>query len=87
MPLNQELMLLISMPDSDINVSQMHIPPKSHFQKAVGMVKIIMWSFEQNENDIKLNFVLNISAYMRKHFFKQFHYTEKQTFLPLAMEL
>ena len=39
MPINQESLLLIFMPNSAITVSQMHIPPKTHFQKAVGGVK------------------------------------------------
>ena len=38
MPINEELLLLISMPNSAVTVSQMHIPPKTHFQKAVGGV-------------------------------------------------
>ena len=39
MPISQESLLLISMPNSTITVSQMHIPTKTHFQKAVGGVK------------------------------------------------
>ena len=39
MPISQESLLLISMPNSAITVSQMHIPSKTHFQKAVGGVK------------------------------------------------
>ena len=39
MPISQESLLLISMPNSVITVSQMHKPPKTHFQKAVGGVK------------------------------------------------
>ena len=39
MPISQESLLLISMPNSAITVSQMHIPPKTHFQEAVGGVK------------------------------------------------
>ena len=39
MPIRQESLLLISMPTSAITVSQMHIPSKTHFQKAVGWVK------------------------------------------------
>ena len=39
MPINQESLLLISMPNSAITVSQIHIPSKTHFQKAVGGVK------------------------------------------------
>ena len=62
MPINQESLLLISMPNSAITVSQMHIPPKTHFQKAVGVVKKFFW----NKSDIKSNFVLNSSAYMQQ---------------------
>ena len=39
MPISQESLVLISMPNSAITVSQMHIPSKTHFQKAVGGVK------------------------------------------------
>ena len=39
MPISQESLLLISMLDSAITVSQMHIPSKTHFKKAVGGVK------------------------------------------------
>ena len=34
--------------------------------------EIIMWSFEQNESDIKVNSVLNRSGFNAKKFFKQF---------------
>ena len=37
--MNQESLSLISLPNSATTVSQMHIPPKTHFQKAVGGVK------------------------------------------------
>ena len=39
MPISQETLLLISMPNSAMTVSQMNIPSKTHFQKAVGGVK------------------------------------------------
>ena len=39
MLINQESLLMIPMPVSVITVSQMHIPSKIHFQKAVGGVK------------------------------------------------
>ena len=39
MPINQESLYLISMPNSAMTVSQMNIPSKTHFQKAVGGVK------------------------------------------------
>ena len=39
MPISQESLLLIYMPNSAKTVSQMHIPPETHFQKAVGGVK------------------------------------------------
>ena len=39
MPINQESLLVIPVPHSAITVSQMHIPSKTHFQKAVGGVK------------------------------------------------
>ena len=61
MPISQESLLLISMPNSAITVSQMHIPSKTHFQRAVGGVK----KFFCGQCDIKLNYVLNSSAYMQ----------------------
>ena len=39
MPISQEALLLISMPNSAITVSQIHIPSKTHFKKAVDGVK------------------------------------------------
>ena len=39
MPISQEALLLISMPNSAITVSKMHIPSKTHFKNAVGGVK------------------------------------------------
>ena len=39
MPINQESLLMIPIPNSAMTVSQMHIPSKTHFQKAVGGVK------------------------------------------------
>ena len=66
MPISQESLLLISMPNSAITVSQMHTPSKT-LSKGSGWGKeILLWSFESNESDIKLNFVLNSSAYMQK---------------------
>ena len=63
-------MLLIPMPISTITVSKMHIPPKTHsLSKGSGWGKEIrLWSFEQNESDIKLNSVLNSSAKHAKDF-------------------
>ena len=47
MPINTESLLLISMPILATTVSQMHIPPKTHFQKVVGGGKeILLWSFK-----------------------------------------
>ena len=67
MPITQESIWLISMPNSAITVSRMHIPPKNTLSKVSGWgEEIRLWSFKQNESDIKLNFVLNSSAYMRK---------------------
>ena len=39
MPMNQESLLMIPVAVSVITVSQMHIPSKTHFQKAVCGVK------------------------------------------------
>ena len=38
MPISQESLLLIYTPNSAMTVSQMNIPSKTHFQKAVGGV-------------------------------------------------
>ena len=78
MPINQESLWLISMPNSTITVSKMHIPSKTHFQKAVDGAKKNQWSFEQNESDIKLNFVLTVQ--LTWEIFLQFHYSGKQNF-------
>ena len=51
-----------------ITVSQIHIPPE-HFQKAVGEELIFLWLFEQNDSDIKVNFVLNSSVYITYEIF------------------
>ena len=67
MPMNQESIWLIFLLNSAITVSHMHIPPK-HLLKDSGWGKeIILWSFEQNESDIKLNFLSNSSAYTVRH--------------------
>ena len=39
MPINQESLLMIPVPNSAITVSELHIPSKTHFQKSVGGVK------------------------------------------------
>ena len=39
MHINQESLIMIPVPNSALTVSQMHIPSKPHFQKAVGRVK------------------------------------------------
>ena len=39
MPINQESLFLIPMPNSAKTVSQIHVPSKTHIQKAVGGVK------------------------------------------------
>ena len=45
--MNKESLLLISMPHSDIAVSQMHIPPKHTLSKGSGWGKeILLWSFK-----------------------------------------
>ena len=62
MPISQDSLLLISMPNYAMTVSQMNIPSKT----LIGWGKeILLWSFEYNERDVKLNFVLNCSAYMQ----------------------
>ena len=38
-PINQESIFMIPMSSSAVIVSQMHIPSKIHFQRAVGGVK------------------------------------------------
>ena len=80
MSMNQESMRPISLPNSVIIVSQMHPPPpKNTLSKGSGGGggrEILLRSFEKNESNIKLNFVLHS---------KQFHYSGKQTFLSLTM--
>ena len=59
---------MIPVPNSAITVSQMHIPSKSPLSKGSGWGKeLLLWSFKENESDIKLNFVLNSSAYIQKN--------------------
>ena len=66
MPISQESLLLISMPNSAMTVSNEHTL-KNTLSKDSGWGKeILLWSFEYNERDIKLNFVLNSSAYIQK---------------------
>ena len=56
------------MPNSTITVSRMNIPSKNTPSKGSGWgIEILLWSFEWNESDIKLNFVLNKSACMKKN--------------------
>ena len=87
MHINQESLFIIPVPNSAITVSQMHIPSKPHFQNAVGRVKkFLLWSFEQNESNINLNFVLNSSAYMPKNLQTVSIGTWKQAFSSLTME-
>ena len=64
-------MRLFNMPNSAIILSQMHIqnphPTNKKKSKGSGLGKeILPWSFEQNDSDIKVYFVFNRSAYMRK---------------------
>ena len=61
MHMNQESIWQVSMPYYFITVPQMHIPPKSHFQKAMGGVKKFFCDYSSS----KLNFVLNNSHYMQ----------------------
>ena len=75
MPMTQEFVWLIFMPNSAMTMSQMH-PLKKHKKKkhkknnntlslGSGWGKKFVWSFEQNKSYINLNYVLNISAYMQ----------------------
>ena len=57
---------MIPMPNSAVTVSQMHIPSKTHFQKAVGGVTKFFCGHLSRKSDTKLNFVLNSLAYMQK---------------------
>ena len=54
MPISQESLLLISISNSTITVSQMHIPSKTHFQKVVGGVKKV-FSGESSGMKVALN--------------------------------
>ena len=74
------------MPNSAINESQMHIPSKTHFQKAVGGgKKFFCGQSSRMKVTLKLNFVLNSSAYKQK-FLQQFQNTGKQAFSALTIE-
>ena len=53
------------MPNYDITVSNAHIP-KTHLPKAVGVARKFFYGHSSRMSDIKLNFVLNSSAYMPK---------------------
>ena len=83
MPMTQESMWLISMPNAAIAVSQMNIPPEKTLSKGSGWRKdILLWSFKQNESGTKLNFVLNSSAYMRNISSNIFVILESKHFTP-----
>ena len=66
MPISQESLLLISIPNCAMTVSNEHTL-KNTLSKGSGWSKeILLWSFEWNESVIKLNFVLNSTAYTQK---------------------
>ena len=77
MSINQESLLLNSIPNSAITVSQMHKPPKSHFQMTVGGVKKLFCGRLSKMSDITLNFISNMQNIFsnsfiilgRKHFY------------------
>ena len=86
MPINQESLWMIPMLNSAITVSQMHIPSKTHFQKAVGGVKnsSVVVPVEWKWYQIKLCFKqFSLHA---KQISKLFQYTGKQAFSSLTME-
>ena len=58
------LMLPIALPNSTITVSQMHIPSKQTLKKTLGGIKKFSCGYSI-KSDIKFNFVLGSSAYMR----------------------
>ena len=59
---------MIPMPNYAITVSQKKAhSPKNTLSKGNGWGKeSLLWSVEQNESDIKLNFILNNSAYVQR---------------------
>ena len=86
MPIGQESLLLISMPNSAINVSQMHTPSETHFQKAVGGVKKFFCG-QSSRMKVISNYSLFLTVQLTwKKIFKQFQYTGKQAFSSLTME-
>ena len=59
---------MIPIPNPAITGSQMNIPSKTHFQKAVGGVKkFFCGHLSRMKSDTKLNFVLNSSAYKQNN--------------------
>ena len=58
--------ILIPMPNSTITASQYTYPQNTLSKRSRWGKEIHLWLFEQNESDIKFNFVFNSSAYMRK---------------------
>ena len=82
MSISQESLFLISMPNSAITVSQMNIPLKTHFQKAVGGVKKFFCGHSSRMKVTSiLNFVLNSSACMQKNSSNSFKYWEASIFI------
>ena len=83
MPISQESLLLIFMPNSAITVSQMHIPSKTHLQEAVGGVQTFFCGHSSRmkvTSNIKLCFK-QFSLHAKK-IFKQFSmYWEASIFI------
>ena len=86
MPINQESLLMIAMPNSAITASQIHIPSKTHFQKAVGGVKKFFCGHSSRMKETSIELCFKQFSLHAKNFFKQFQYTGKQAFSYLTME-
>ena len=86
MPISQESLFLIPMPNIAKIVSQMHIPSNTHFQKAVGVVKKFFCGQLSRMKVTLIKLCFKQFSLHAKNFFKQFQYTGKQAFSSLTIE-
>ena len=66
---------MIPMPNSVITVPQMHIPSKTHFQKAVGGVKKFFCGHSSRIKRHQIELCFKQFSLHAKNFFKQLQYT------------
>ena len=77
---------MIPMPNSAKTASQMHIPSKTHFQRAVGGVMKFFCSRSSRMEVIPNQTLFQTVQLTCKNIFKLFQYTGKQAFSSLTME-